>query len=152
MVLAQVRQERVQQKAAVKALMLEMLHNAVILSSWTRAAGELSPTPQFPTLGRSVFDAQLALVAQRLDFRDLVAVMQAYTSVFVLAPGMVSLTAKGILKLSAENVQHSKEAADRFLRLSTHLSNKILTRKEQKTAREFFATAQAPGARPTKQT
>lgn len=141
-------QQRAQGTAAVRALILEMLHNAVILSSWTRSASEQSSVPQFPVLGRSVFDQQLPLVSKRLAFRELVAVLQAYTAVFVLGPGMESL--KGLPKLSAENVQHSKVAAEKFLNLSRSLSTRFLTRKERRDAELFFASgassfsAQAP--------
>lgn len=141
-------QQRAQEIAAVRALILEMLHNAVILSSWTRSASEQPSIPQFPVLGRSVFDQQLPLIAKRLTFGDLVAVLQAYTAVFVLGPGMESL--KGLPKLSAENIQHSKAAAEKFFNHSQALSERFLTQKERKFAELFFArgtsefSAQAP--------
>src|SRR5665811_255343 len=93
---------------------------------------------RFPVLGRSVFDQQLPLVSKRLAFRELVAVLQAYTAVFVLGPGMESL--KGLPKLSAENIQHSKVAAEKFLNLSRSLSTRFLTRKERRDAELFFGS------------
>jgi hypothetical protein len=134
-------QQHAQETAAVRALILEMLHNSVILSSWTRSASEQPSVPQFPVLGRSVFDQQLPLVSKRLSFRELVAVLQAYTAVFVLGPGMGSLA--GRPKLSAENVQNSKRAAERFFNLSNSLSKKFLTRKERRDAEPFFASGES---------
>ena len=131
-------QQRAQGTAAVRALILEMLHNAVILSGWARSASQQSSIPQFPVLGRSVFYQQLPLVYKRLAFLELVAVLQAYSAVFVLGPGMESL--KGLPKLSAENVLHSKVAAEKFLNLSRSLSTRFLTRKEQRDAEPFFAS------------
>jgi hypothetical protein len=121
----------------VKAFVLEMLHNAVLLSSWTRAAADLPTVPQFPVLSQSVFDQQLPLIAKRLAFTDLVAVVQAYTALFVLAPGMATLEGKP--KLSAENVQHSKAAAEKFFNHSRALSARFLNRKERIDAERFFA-------------
>lgn len=137
-ILALLLQQRSQEIAAVRALILEMLHNAVIINAWTRAASE-QPVPQFPVLSHSVFDEQLTLIAKRLGFKDLVAILQAYTAVFVLAPGMESL--KGLRKLSAENVQHSRAAAEKFFGHSRTLSARFLTRKERKDAEPFFASA-----------
>ena len=138
-------QQRGQENGAVRALILEMTHNAATLSGWTRLASEQSLVPPFPVLARSVFDEQLPLISKRLAFRDLVKVMRAYSAIFVLGPGLARLT--GGPKLSCETLEKSKIAADRFYELARSLAIKFLTRKERKYAEAFFVSNSKQTAR-----